>query len=313
MERRKLGQLEVSVVGLGTNSFGTTFATPVDSAGTRSVVNAALEAGINFIDTADVYGDSEDFIGQALEGRRHEAVLATKFGGQVGLDPTNKGASARWIVQAVEGSLRRLRTDHIDLYQLHFPDEESPLEDTLTALDQLVTAGKVREIGCSNFSGELIDTAAAISAGRGLRAFASAQNDLSVLRSKTLDDVVPACARHGMGVIPYGPLASGLLTGKYKRGEQPAPDTRLGHSAPERLERTLSERTFDRLERLNAFATEHGHTLLELAFGWLLAIPQVVSVIAGATRPEQAQANVDAANWVLTPQEFEEATRLARA
>jgi aryl-alcohol dehydrogenase-like predicted oxidoreductase len=312
VERRQLGQLEVSVVGLGANSFGTTFATPVDVAGTRAVVHAALEAGVNFIDTADVYGDSEDFIGQALQGHREEVVLATKFGGQVGPDPAGKGASARWIAQAVEDSLRRLRTDRIDLYQLHFPDPDTPLEATLSALDQLVTDGKVLEIGCSNFSGELIDTAAAISEEHGLRAFASAQNDLSVLRSKTLNDVVPACERRGLAVIPYGPLASGLLTGKYRRGERPAPDTRLGHSPPERLERTLSDRTFDRLDRLNAFAAEHGHTLLELAFAWLLAVPPVVSVIAGATRPEQVRSNVDAASWALTPDQFDEATKLAQ-
>jgi aryl-alcohol dehydrogenase-like predicted oxidoreductase len=313
VERRKVGQLDVSIVGLGTNNFGTTFATPVDATGAAAVVHAALDAGMNFIDTADVYGDSEEFIGRALQGRRDEAVLATKFGGQVGTDPTNKGASAQWIVQAVEGSLRRLRTDRIDLYQLHFPDQETPLEETLDALDRLVRDGKVLEIGCSNFGGELIDTAATISQDRGVSAFASAQNDLSVLRSKALDDVVPACERHQMGLIPYGPLASGLLTGKYRRGEQPAPDTRLGHLPAEQSERSLSDRTFDRLDRLDAFARQHGHTLLELAFGWLLAIPQVVSVIAGATRPDQVRANAEAAGWILTSQQFQEATTLARA
>ena len=180
MQRRRLGRFEVSVVGLGSNNFGTTFATPVDARGTRQVADAALEAGVNLIDTADVYGDSEAYLGEALRGRRDDVVVATKFGGQFGPDPSHRGASAQWITQAVEGSLQRLQTDRIDLYQLHVPDPNTPIDETLTALDALVRAGKVVEIGCSNFSGELIDEAHKSAASLGVRCFASAQNDLGV-------------------------------------------------------------------------------------------------------------------------------------
>ena len=312
MQRRRLGRFEVSVVGLGANNFGTTVGTPVDQDGTRRVVDTALELGVNLIDTADLYGDSEEFLGRALEGRRDAVVLATKFGGQLGSDPSHRGASARWIVEAVEGSLRRLRTDRIDLYQLHMPDADTPIEETLTALDHLVAAGKVVEIGCSNFSGDQIDAAAAASSEAGLARFVSAQNDLSVLRQRALDDVLPACERHDVALIPYSPLASGLLTGKYRRGEAPATDTRLAHLQPAQIERSLSDRTFNRLERLESFASGHDRTLLELAFAWLLKQPRVVSVIAGATRPEQVEANVAAAGWILTGDEFDEINELAR-
>lgn len=311
MERRRLGQLEVSAVGLGSNNFGTTVGTPVDADGTRAVVDAALEVGVNLIDTADLYGRSEEFLGQALEGRRDEVVLATKFGGQVGPDPSHRGASARWIAQAVEDSLRRLRTDRIDLYQLHMPDPATPIEETLKALDALVKAGKVLEIGCSNFSADQIDQAASVSTASGIARFVSAQNDLSLLRQRALDDVLPACERHDMVLIPYSPLASGLLSGKYRRGEAPAADSRLAHLSPEQVERSLSDRTFDRLDRLESFAAGHGRTLLELAFAWLLGEPRVVSVIAGATRPEQVRANATAAGWVLSPEQRDEVTQLA--
>lgn len=313
MEQRKLGRFEVSVVGLGGNNFGTTVGTPVDAAGTRAVVDAALDSGVNLIDTADIYGESEEYLGRALEGRRDEFVLATKFGGKVDDDPSHAGAGAQWITQAVERSLKRLGTDRIDLYQLHFPDPQVPLEETLSALDGLVRDGKVLEIGCSNFSGELIDEAAAISAEKDLARFVSAQNDLSVIRARSLEDAVPACQRHDMAMIPYSPLASGLLTGKYKRGQEPAPDTRLAHLSPEQVERSLSDRTFGRLERLEEYASERGHTLIELAFGWLLAVPRVVSVIAGATRPEQVSSNVAAVGWKVTPEEFAEINERAKA
>jgi aryl-alcohol dehydrogenase-like predicted oxidoreductase len=306
MERRRIGTLDVSVVGLGANSFGTTFGTPVDLDGTRAVVDAALDSGANFIDTADIYGDSEEFLGTVLDGRRDRVVLATKFG-------MRSGASAGTVAEAVENSLRRLRTDRIDLLQLHGPDQQTPIEETLGALDQAVRAGKVIEIGCSNFSVEQLDEAAAASDSRGIARFVSVQNDLSVLRSRATTDVLPACERLDLAFIPYSPLASGLLTGKYQRGEVPAADTRLGHLSKEQVERSLSERTFARLDRLEAFAAERGHTLLELAFGWLLAQPQVASVIAGATKPEQVRANVSAASWVLTPGEAAEVADLARA
>ena len=312
MERRRLGQFEVSVVGLGCNNFGTTFGTPVDLEGTRAVVATALDLGVNFIDTADGYGSSEEYVGKALGSRRDEVVLATKFGTQIGPDATHRGASARWIETAVEDSLRRLGTDRIDLYQLHVPDPDVPMEETLTALDRLVSSGKVLEIGCSNLSGNQIDDAAKVATDAGLRPFASAQNDLSLLRSRTLADVVPACERHGLAVIPYSPLASGLLTGKYQRGQAPGADTRLSRLTPEQIERSLSEKTFDRLDRLQTFAAGKGHSLIELAFGWLLAQPTVASVIAGATRPEQVRANVDAAGWAMSAEEAAEAVALAQ-
>jgi aryl-alcohol dehydrogenase-like predicted oxidoreductase len=301
----------VSVVGLGCNSFGTTFGTPVDAEGTARVVHAALDAGITLFDTADIYGESEVYVGKALGSRRDEIVLATKFGGQVDDDPTHKGASARWIEEAVERSLRRLGTDRIDLYQLHFPDGETPIEETLTALDRLVRSGKVREIGSSNFSGQQIDESTSIATELNLTRFASAQNDLSLLRQRAAEDVIPACVRNGVALIPYSPLASGLLTGKYKRGEAPAEGTRLSHLPAEMQERSMSDKTFGRLERLEQFARDHGHDLIELAFAWLLAQPNLVSVIAGATRPEQITANVAAAGWTMTAAEAEEASRLA--
>jgi len=302
MQRRRLGQLEVSVVGLGSNSFGSGyFANAVDAAGTRAVVDAALDAGINFIDTADVYGDSEEFLGRALEGRWDQVVLATKFG-------SRGGASAANIRECVEGSLRRLRTDHIDLYQIHRPDANVPIDETLAALDQLVAAGKVVEIGCSNFSVEQLDEASAVSATKELARFVSVQNELSVLRSRAADDVLPACERLDMAFIPYSPLVSGLLTGKYHRGEPPAADTRFAGLPAERVERSLSDRNFDRVDRLDEFARERGHSLIELAFGWLLAQPRVASVIAGATRPDQVRSNAAAASWVLTADEAAEAS-----
>jgi aryl-alcohol dehydrogenase-like predicted oxidoreductase len=306
VEQRRIGELTVSVVGLGGNSFGTTYGTPVALDGTRAVVDAALDSGVNFIDTADIYGDSEEFLGQALTGRRHEVVLATKFG-------MRGGASASAVADAVDNSLARLRTDYIDLLQLHAPDPNTPIAETLGALDDAVRAGKIREIGCSNFSADQLAEASEASAATGLARFASVQNDLSVLRSRATTDVLPACERLDMAFIPYSPLASGILTGKYRRGETPRADSRLAHLSQEQIDRSLSERTFERLDRLEAFAAERGHTLIELAFGWLLAQPRVASVIAGATKPEQVRANVTAATWVLTPEDAAQSAELARA
>jgi aryl-alcohol dehydrogenase-like predicted oxidoreductase len=307
MERRRLGQFEVSVVGLGTNSFGTTFfGTGVDIDGTRAVINAAIEAGINFVDTAAVYGESEVLLGQALEGRRDEVVLATKFG------MGGEGAGAASIAKAVESSLTRLRTDRIDVYQLHTPDANTPIEETLTALDQLVRDGKVLEIGCSNFSTEQLEEAAGASASKGLARFASVQNNLSVLAPAGAA-VLPACERLDVAYIPFSPLAGGMLTGKYKRGEAPAEGTRLAGMSAQWAERSLSDANFDRVDKLAAFATEHGHSLIELAFGWLLAQPKVASIISGATRPEQVKANVAAAGWTLTADEAAQAAALVTA
>jgi aryl-alcohol dehydrogenase-like predicted oxidoreductase len=306
-----VGSVAVSSIGLGCNSFGTTYTTRVDLAGTRAVIDAAIDQGITLLDTADVYGDSEEFLGQVLQGRRDSVVIATKFGGRMGSDD-HKGASARWIAAAVEDSLRRLQTDRIDLYQLHFPDPTTPIEETLGALDRLVRDGKVREIGCSNFSAEQIDEAASIAADGGLHPFVSAQNELSLLRARAAQDVAPACVRHGMGLLPYSPLSNGLLTGKYQAGSPPPEGTRLASLPAEVQTRSLSDRTFARLDALDGFAKAHDRSLLDLAMAWLLAVPSVASVIAGATRPEQVAANVAAGSWRLTPAEADEAAALAR-
>ena len=295
---RKLGSLEVSLVGLGCNNFGMR----CDLEQTKAVVAAALDAGINFFDTADVYGGtkSEEFLGQALKGTRDEVLIATKFSAPIDDDPQHRGASARWVTEAVEGSLRRLGTDRIDLYQQHMPDNEVAIEETLGALDALVKAGKVREIGNSNFSGEQIDAAAKVSDDKGYARFVSAQNYFNVLHRQPLDDVVPACERQGLGLLPYFPLASGLLTGKYERGQAPAQGTRLAGMPEDRVASVLSDKNFDRVDKLSAFATERGHSLLDLAMAWLAAQPAMASVIAGATKPEQVAANAASVEWRMS-------------
>lgn len=314
METRKLGSLSVSVVGVGCNHIGVT----VDEAGAAAIVEAALDLGVTHFDMADEYGmgRAEELIGKAVRGRRDRVTIATKFGIPFQGDPRQAGGSARWVAAAVENSLRRLGTDYIDLYQLHIPDPNTPIEETLTALDKLVRAGKVREIGCSNFTNPLLDEAAEAATRAGVRMFASVQNELNVLRQRALEDALPACERHGLGFLPYYPLASGMLTGKYRRGQPPAPGTRLADSpylvGTDVVPRMLTDKRFDRIEALDAFARERGHTLLELAFGWLLALPAMTSVIAGATRPEQVRANAAAATWRLTAAEVEQAGAIGR-
>jgi aryl-alcohol dehydrogenase-like predicted oxidoreductase len=297
METRALGSLKVSVVGLGCNNFGMR----IDEAETRRVVDAAVEAGINFFDTADVYGRtlSEQFLGKALGTRRDEVIVATKFANPLGGE-AQSGASARWIVEAVEGSLQRLGTDYIDLYQQHVPDDSVPIEETLEALDRLVQAGKVRQIGNSNFSAVQIAEAATASEAHGWARFVSAQNELSLLRTSARHKVLPACVEHGLGFLPYFPLASGMLTGKYRRGEPIPEGTRLALWPEDRTAPLLAERTFDRVEALTAYAADHGGTLTELAFAWLAAQPTVASVIAGATSSEQVATNAAATGWGLT-------------
>jgi aryl-alcohol dehydrogenase-like predicted oxidoreductase len=296
MELRKIGSLEVSLVGLGCNNFGGR----IDESQTKAVVNAALDAGIILFDTADSYGGglSEEYLGRALGSRRDEAVIATKFG--MG-DPG--GASAATIQTAVENSLRRLGTDRIDLYQLHAPDNGVPIEETLGALDGLVRDGKVRQIGCSNFDARLIDEAAAAADKHGTAPFRCVQNELSVLRRRGQSEVFDACDRQGLSFLPYFPLASGLLTGKYHRGEPPPAGTRLAGLPAERQEKALSDKRFDVVESLSAFASERGHSVLELAMSWLAGLPQVASVIAGATKPEQVAANAAAVGWAMTADE----------
>jgi aryl-alcohol dehydrogenase-like predicted oxidoreductase len=302
METRKIGSLNVSVVGLGCNNFGWR----LDYDRTVAVVDAALEAGINFLDTADIYGDteSEEFLGRALQGRRDKVVLATKFGMKV--DEQRQGAKPDYARRACEDSLRRLRTDHIDLYQLHQPGPSTPIGDTLAALDELVRAGKVREIGCSNFSAQQLREAKA-AAGSGAK-FVSVQNEYSLLHRDPEAEVLAECEREGLAFLPFFPLASGMLTGKYRRG-QPTPEgTRLAKGNS----RFLNDRNLDVVEELASFAASKGHSLLELAFSWLLSHRQVASVIAGATRPEQVRSNVHAAGWHLSPADLAEVDKMAR-
>jgi len=299
MQTRKIGALDVSVVGLGCNNFGGR----IDEAATLAVVDAALESGINFFDTADIYGGtkSEEFLGRTLGARRDDILIATKFGIKID-DDRPGGGHPDYIRKAAEDSLRRLNTDRIDLYQIHRPDPEVPIEDTLGALNELVTAGKVREIGCSNFSAEQLRAAEAASQNGGLARFVSVQNEYSLLkRAPEEDGVLAECERLNQGFLPYFPLASGLLTGKYRKG-QPVPEgTRIKADSKQ-----LADENLDRVEALIAFAEGGGPTILELAFSGLLAHGAVASVIAGATKPEQVRANVAAADWELTPAEMKE-------
>lgn len=313
METRKIGSLEVSIVGLGCNNFGMR----IDEDRTKVVVDAAIEAGINFFDTADVYGmrgRSEEFLGKALGSRRDEVLIATKFGSPMADDGQSQGGSGRWIRQAVEDSLRRLGTDRIDLYQLHSPDANTPQEETLAALDELVRAGKLREIGCSNFGSTLIDEAQSVSKDKELARYASVQNNYSLLERGVEKKVLPACERHGMGFLPYFPLASGLLTGKYRSPDDLPEGTRLATMAqaiPDRAKQVLSDENFAIVGKLRAFAEEKGHTLLELAMSWLASRPVIASVIAGATNADQVKANVASVGWKMTNEEMDQVGELA--
>jgi aryl-alcohol dehydrogenase-like predicted oxidoreductase len=310
MEYRRLGNsgLEVSVVGLGCNNFGIR----IDEAETTAVVGQALDSGINLFDTADVYGDakSEEFLGKALGRRRHEAVIATKFASPMGEGPMRRGVSRRYILQAVEDSLGRLGTDYIDLYQVHSPDPATPLEETLRTLDDLVRSGKVRYIGNSNFAGWQIASAHWVAKSEHLEPFISAQNRYSLLNRTAETEVLPACAEYGLGILPHTPLGGGLLTGKYHTGEPPPEGTRF--ASARRGGRTLSERDMRVVEELRGFAELGGHSLVELAFSWLLSRPQVSSVIAGATKPQQVEENVAAASWELTAEDLDELDRLTK-
>ncbi len=299
MRTRRLGSsdLEVTVVGLGCNNFGGR----IDEAASRAVIDAALDAGVTFFDTADVYGNrggSEEIIGRALAGRRDQVVLATKFGHDLGDGETARGARP-YIRKALEASLRRLQTDRIDLYQYHRPDGVTPLADTLEALHELVQEGTVRAIGSSNFTAAMVDEAAAIAAERGLTPFVSEQSQYSWLRRGAEDELLPASERHGVGFIPYFPLASGLLTGKYAKGEPTPEGTRLSG-------RELAEDDLDAVERLRAFGERHDASLLEVAIGGLAAVPGVASVIAGATKPEQVRANAAAGAWEPSAEQLAE-------
>jgi aryl-alcohol dehydrogenase-like predicted oxidoreductase len=288
---RPLGNsgLEVSVVGLGCNNFGRR----VDLDGTRAVVDAALEQGVTFFDTADIYGrgQSEELLGQVLEGRRDKVTLATKFGMDMG-DGRGPRGSRDYILQAVEASLHRLRTDVIDFYWYHKPDGVTPLSETLEALDQLVRRGSVRAIGASNFSSQQLEEADAISREQGWARFEAVQNEYSLLVREPEREVLPTCERLGIGFVPFFPLASGLLTGKYLRGEQAPAGTRLSGR-----DEIATAQQFDLLEALDAYARERDVELIDVAIGALLARPVVSSVIAGATKPEQVRRNAAAARW----------------
>ncbi|MDQ2791869.1 MAG: aldo/keto reductase [Pseudonocardiales bacterium] len=299
MRYRQLGEsgLTVSVVGLGGNNFGGR----VGLEETRSVVDAAIDCGVTLVDTADIYGGkggSEDVLGQVLAGRRESVVLATKFGMDMG-DRTVARGSRKYIRCAVEASLRRLQTDYIDLYQYHAPDGVTPLEETLATLDDLITDGKVRYIGSSNFAGWQVADADWIARTQHQAGFVSAQNHYSLLQRDAEREVIPSCVNRRVGVLPYFPLANGLLTGKYSRGQAPPRGTRLAGRESE-----LTDDVFDKLESLERFGAEHGRSLLEVAIAGLAAMPAIASVITGATRPEQVRANAAAGEWELSSEEL---------
>jgi aryl-alcohol dehydrogenase-like predicted oxidoreductase len=310
VKTRNLGKsgLQVSLVGLGCNNFGGR----IDLEASRKVVHKAIDAGITLFDTADSYGNmggSETSLGQILGERRKDIVLATKFANPMSEDGKKQGASRRYVMAAVEASLKRLQTDWIDLYQVHRPDAATPIEETLRALDDLVRQGKVRYIGCSNFSAWQVVEAQWTSKHLNLNSFASCQDEYSLLVRDIERDLLPAIQAYGLGLLPFFPLASGLLTGKYQRNAPMPKDARLANT--QRLaDRYVTEANWAKVERLEKFAAGHGHTMLELAFSWLAACPAVSSIIAGATKPEQIEANVKAAEWALTPGDIEQIGQL---
>jgi len=304
MEQRSLGEggPQLSVVGLGCNNFGMR----IEADAAADVVRAALDAGITHFDTAEMYGGgrSEEFLGAALGARRDKVVIATKYLPRPKDEAYTPGVLATRIREAAEGSLRRLGTDHIDLYYQHYPDVDAPVDEALEALDELVASGKVLHLANSNDSGAQIAEADGVAVAKGLARFSGTQIEWSLLSRAVEDEIVPAATAAGIGVVPYFPLASGLLTGKYRRGEPFPEGTRLA-SAPY-FAQAATDENFAKIEAYEAFAAARGHTITELAIGWLLAQPTVTSVIAGATRPEQVAANVAAAAWTLTPDEAAE-------
>lgn len=309
MEYRRLGRsgLHVSLAGLGCNNFGMR----IDYGAAEKVTNAALDAGITLFDTADVYGRgaSEEMLGRALGARRHEVIIATKFAAPMGEGPMDRGGSRHRITEACEASLRRLGTDYIDLYQMHMPDPDTPMEETLRALDDLVGSGKVRYIGNSNYKGWQIAEAHWTAETHHLTKMVSAQNHYNLMERAVETEVIPACNQYGLGMLPYFPLASGFLTGKYRQGQAVAEGTRLA-AWGDRAQGVLTDENFATLERLEAWSGERGHTVLELAVGWLSSQSHVSSVISGATKPEQVDANAWAVEWVLTGDEVAEVASL---
>jgi aryl-alcohol dehydrogenase-like predicted oxidoreductase len=308
MEHRHLGRsgLRVSVIGLGGNTFGRY----ADEEQTARIVHQALDLGVNFLDTADVYsaGKSEEFIGKALRGRREEALIATKAGFATGDNPNQRGSSRKHLLESCDASLRRLSVDTIDLYQIHAFDSETPLDETLGALDDLVHSGKVRYIGCSNYNAWRVVQSLWISDQKRLASYISVQPEYNLLERGIERALVPACLEFGLGIIPYSPLAGGVLTGKYTPGE-PAPEGTRGYNNP-RFESRLQRATLEAVQRLDAWARQRGHPVGELALAWLVARAGVSTVIAGATRPEQVVTNVRAAEWQLSQEDMQEIDQL---
>lgn len=307
MDKRKIGPVDVTVVGIGCNNFGPR----LDETRTKEVIDAAIDCGINFFDTADMYGrgSSEEFLGRILGKRRQSVIIATKFGQE--MPGQGRGARPEYVQVACDASLKRLRTTYIDLYQLHLPDPNVPIAETLGALDELVKAGKVRQIGCSNFGSEQLREAHAASLRHpGSASFASVQNEYSLLNREPEQGVLEECEQLGMAFLPFFPLNAGLLTGKYRKGQPVPQNTRVAKN--ERYGRLLTEESLDKIETLVEYAGTRGHTILELAFSWLLAHHPVASVIAGASSEAQVRANAGAANWRLGPAELREIDALLR-
>jgi aryl-alcohol dehydrogenase-like predicted oxidoreductase len=299
MEYRCLGKsgLEVSEVSLGCNNFGW----HIDETASIELVNRALDLGINYFDTADSYGQqrSEEYLGKALKGKRSNAIIATKFGSRTGEGVNTSGGSRHYIIQAVEASLKRLETDYIDLYQIHSPDPKTPLEETIRALDELVRAGKIRYFGCCNFSGWQLAEAWWISQVKSLNQFITVQNEYNLLNREIEKELMPCCEAHGIGVIPWGPLAAGFLTGKYRREQQPPSETRL--AKVQEIQTLLwNDANFEIINKFQDYAEVRGHTLAELAIAWVLSHPWISTVIAGATRSDQLLANAKAASWKIS-------------
>lgn len=297
---RSIGSIPVPLAGVGCNNFGRR----IDEGRAKEVVDAAFEVGGTLFDTADLYGSgaSEEFLGKALRSRRDEAVIVSKFGMRTPPDGLS-GGDPVWAVRACEDSLTRLATDRIDVYLIHTPDDSTPIADTLTAMSHLVDEGKVREIGCSNFSAEQLEEAEEAAKEEGVRRFVTVQNEYSLLAREAREEVLPACRKLGLSFMPYFPLASGLLTGKYRKGQPPPPGTRLAGRGDE----LMNDERLDLVERLMAFAEQRGHTILELAMSWLASQPEIATVIAGATSAEQVRANAEAVEaWRLSEDEFAE-------
>ncbi|MFC2005639.1 aldo/keto reductase [Chloroflexota bacterium] len=303
MEYRRLGKsgLKVSEISLGGNNFGRR----ADEQTSIAVINHAIDMDINYIDTSDSYdrGRSEEFVGKAVKSKRSQVIIATKFGSPMGDGPNEKGGSRYHIMKAVDASLRRLQTDYIDLYQLHQPDPTTPIEETLRALDDLVQAGKVRYIGCSNFAGWQLCEALWTSKVSNLQPFITVQVRYNLLERQIEQELVPCCQAYSTGIIPWGPLAAGFLTGKYRQGEKPPPDVRLSKPSP-LYGSIFTETNWNKLAKLEVLAAEHGHTVGELAIAWLLTKPWLSTVIAGAQKIEQVSANVAATAWKLTAEEI---------